>query len=185
MIQRAGGRDQGAGRKGYTLTEVAIVLGIVGLVLGAIWAAADRASSRERLARGISQVERIAIGVRDIYRGRGLPSAGDATALLNQPGQGVFTEDMIPNPWQGVTQVFFVDPQTFDIRLNLNGPSTPICLDLLTSLPGTGQDGAPNAIAFFNGGGPAVVVTNQTPVAMANAINGAGGCTAVAFRYAL
>lgn len=58
-------------RKGFTLTEAAIVLGIVGLVLGAIWVAAGAVSSNNKTRMTVQDLQAIAHNIRDIFAEQG------------------------------------------------------------------------------------------------------------------
>jgi prepilin-type N-terminal cleavage/methylation domain-containing protein len=50
-------------RRGFTLTEIAIVLGIVGLILGAIWTAASHVYANNRVTTAVRQIVTIANGM--------------------------------------------------------------------------------------------------------------------------
>ena len=60
-------RRQGEGRRGFTLTEIAIVLGVVGIILGAVWVAASSVYQNNRTARAAQQVAQIVAGFKTIY----------------------------------------------------------------------------------------------------------------------
>ncbi len=53
--------------RGFTLTEAAIVLGIVGLILGAIWVAAAAVYENMRTNRANEQILKVAQAVRSLY----------------------------------------------------------------------------------------------------------------------
>jgi prepilin-type N-terminal cleavage/methylation domain-containing protein len=54
-------------RKGFTLTEIAIVLGIIGLILGAIWTAASSVYSNQKISKANTELLSIAGAVRNTY----------------------------------------------------------------------------------------------------------------------
>jgi len=51
-------------KKGFTLTEIAIVLGIIGLILGAIWVAAAAVYENTRVNRGVTEILAISSGLK-------------------------------------------------------------------------------------------------------------------------
>ena len=53
--------------KGFTLTEIAIVLGIIGLILGAIWTAAAAVYQNQRVAHANTAILQIVQAVRGLY----------------------------------------------------------------------------------------------------------------------
>lgn len=69
--------------RGFTLTEVAIVLGIIGIVLGAIWSAAKMAYENQRTKTAREEILAIVNGWRSIYGGRQLDTINqnDVTQL--------------------------------------------------------------------------------------------------------
>jgi type II secretory pathway pseudopilin PulG len=78
-------------RRGFTLTEAAIVLGIVGLILGAVWVAANSVYNNMRLRTANEQLLTIAQNVRNLMSVSptfGSPTGTNITgAMLNK---GVF-----------------------------------------------------------------------------------------------
>lgn len=62
---------------GFTLTEAAIVVGIVGLLLGTIWVAAASVYSRNQVNRAVNALITIAYGVKSLASGSSLNIAAD------------------------------------------------------------------------------------------------------------
>ena len=54
-------------RRGFTFTEAAITLGIAGLILGAIWAAANEVSMSRQVTESLSDVMQINQNIRALY----------------------------------------------------------------------------------------------------------------------
>jgi prepilin-type N-terminal cleavage/methylation domain-containing protein len=83
-------------RYGFTLTELAIVLGIMGTILGAIWGASARVSANNKVQKANEQVQMILSGYRNLFANRRVdtaPSFGDITTIgINA---GYFPSDMI------------------------------------------------------------------------------------------
>jgi len=96
-------------RRGFTLAEMAIVLGVIGLILGAIWVAAAAVYANMRIEKAQQQILAIVQNIRALYP---LSSAFGAAAAcgVNCPQEvtaelasaGVFPRDMLP---AGVTVV--------------------------------------------------------------------------------
>jgi prepilin-type N-terminal cleavage/methylation domain-containing protein len=63
-------------RRGFTLTEIAIVLGIIGLILGAVWAAAKNVYNNVGSAKSAEITSILIASVRGTY-GNGQPTSGD------------------------------------------------------------------------------------------------------------
>jgi prepilin-type N-terminal cleavage/methylation domain-containing protein len=63
-------------RRGFTLTEIAVVLGIVGLILGAIWTAAAHVYQQKKVNQEVEEIQDIVQAVRSLYATRGVIGAG-------------------------------------------------------------------------------------------------------------
>ena len=94
----------------FTLTELAIVLGIIGLILGAIWVAAASVYANLRLSQAATETLLIVQNFKSLYGGNrnGQPSNGtDITAMAMNAG--LLPSDMIQSgstsyalgPWGG------------------------------------------------------------------------------------
>lgn len=77
-------------RKGFSLVEAAIVLGVVGLVIGGIWVAAATIRENRKIDDAVSGVHVISENIRHLYKGLPPNSAGED--LSGQVGwdMGVF-----------------------------------------------------------------------------------------------
>jgi len=80
--------------QGFTLTEIAIVLGVIGLILGAIWVAASSAYQNLKITKAVTHVLMIVKNIRSIYGSKLTfgPDVGYITSPLM--GIGVFPSDM-------------------------------------------------------------------------------------------
>jgi prepilin-type N-terminal cleavage/methylation domain-containing protein len=63
--------------KGFTLTEMVVVIGIFGLVLGAIWAAVGQVNENNKTQKSVSQVMQIIQGYRSLYAKNGIDAGSD------------------------------------------------------------------------------------------------------------
>jgi type II secretory pathway pseudopilin PulG len=134
--------------KGFTLTEIALVLGVIGLILGAIWVAASFVYQNQKVAKATQQLLAITQAVRSLYATS--PAIGDAAGTDETAAfisAKVFPSDMINgaatvNPWNGTVMV---TPQKitnagdmFGIEYNLVPSSA--CISLLVATTGAGRD---------------------------------------------
>ncbi|MDD5587329.1 MAG: type 4 pilus major pilin [Alphaproteobacteria bacterium] len=143
MILKRSGHEKKA-RRAFTLTETAIVLGVVGIVLGGIWVAAGSVYQKVRVNNAYEEIRLIVDNMHSI--GMGMTS----TAQLTTPTGGgedqpitpkAFTAGVFPasvltagalparNPWNGnITIVGGQNTQSFKIQMD-NIPSAE-CIQL-------------------------------------------------------
>ncbi len=67
--------------RGFTLTEIAIVLGIAGIVLAAIWAAGAAVSANSKVKTATSELAFILDGYKNMYSANGVDFSGDVTCV--------------------------------------------------------------------------------------------------------
>ena len=158
-------------KRGFTLTEIAIVLGIIGLILGAIWVAASAVYNNLRVSHANTAILQLTQAVRGLYATSPdtslmteaiLISAKAYPAdLLNSTGTG------FNDPWsQGVTTVApsTEGPPSLGFTISMSYVPADACTNLLTSVAGLNHDS-----------GLFVVMVNGTAVA---GIGGTGATTA-------
>ena len=134
--------------RGFTLTEAAIVLGIVGLILGAIWVAAASVYSNMRVNTANKQLMTIVQNVRSLYASSATMDAAATMAQLISAG--VFPGDTNPgspaghatNGWGGD---IVVAPQTLTVAgdsFSVSFASVPqqACTQLAIANSGQGRD---------------------------------------------
>ena len=137
--------------RGFTLTESAIVLGIIGLILGAIWVAAASVYQNIRISTASRQMLAIVQAIRSMHSTATVVDTAngtDLTAAFNTGG--IFPSDMINagvvvNPWSGTNQgVQILSAQTnekgdsFNVAY-INLPQS-VCVDMLVRNTGSGRD---------------------------------------------
>lgn len=167
-------------RRGLALMELVIVLGIVGVVVGAIWGAASSVRENEAIHDTVQVVNDIAGRVRATFTG--FSGAAIPGNVSNQIARNLFPETVVNdsddgtvNSWSGEFDIAF-DGATvgtgFSVGLTL--PATmPVvqrrdaCLALLTRIQGTATNyttvtgrfpssGTPLAYEPAQGGGPSL-----------------------------
>ncbi|MDD4615576.1 MAG: type II secretion system protein [Alphaproteobacteria bacterium] len=131
-------------RKGFTLTEIAIVLGIMGLILGAIWTAASSVYANQRTAHAQTAILQIAQGVRTLYTsqgGTGYTALTDITVNLNSAG--VIPSDLnggatgpFPNGRSGI--IATSDGNGFVVVVT--GVPQSNCINLIAGIAGANRD---------------------------------------------
>lgn len=82
-------------KRGFTLTEIAIVLGIIGLILGAIWAAASSVYANQKSNKAQQGILAAAQAVRSMFATSANTGVATPTPITS-PG-------MFPTDWQSTT----------------------------------------------------------------------------------
>jgi prepilin-type N-terminal cleavage/methylation domain-containing protein len=83
-----------AGRRGFTLTELAIVLGIAGIVFAGIWAAAAAVSENNRINEAVQDLQTISGNMDTLYESHKLPCAA-SVMTSNAVSAGVIPSSML------------------------------------------------------------------------------------------
>jgi prepilin-type N-terminal cleavage/methylation domain-containing protein len=165
-------------KKGFTLTEIAIVLGIIGLILGAIWVAASGVYNNQKVSKGNTQVLRVSQGIRALYATSATTGSADGTDVTqNLCNAGIFPSDSVvncatpavSNPWNGATTVLTTSVSAaaaqdgFEVRMT--GVPQAGCIALLSGIGGTGRD---SGLFFLSAGAalPAYVIGTSAGVPM-------------------
>jgi len=175
-------------KRGFTLTEIAIVLGIIGLILGAIWVAAAAVYNNMRVSSVNRQLLQITQAVRSLYAtsnavdpGADMVAMGTATQVgtptylragvfptdaLNTGAPGTATRAV--DPWNGNIVVHSATNTTANDSFFVAFDSLPTqgCIDLLTASTGTGRDpgmyGAGGSVGGALPAGPAYTLVDGT-----------------------
>jgi len=170
-------------RAGYSLMEIAIVLGVIGVLLGGIWSLSNNAFEKVRRQKMIDYVGLIVDKTRTAYQGDDNIS-GDFTSLTNQlVRRDLVPRDIVPGRnlavggnltartlWDGALLISDNGPdatindnltrvggQTFRIRLaDLPYAS---CIEVMSNLMG-GKPKGLTAVVFNN---PDLAITNNPP----------------------
>ncbi|HEU0117110.1 MAG TPA: type II secretion system protein [Alphaproteobacteria bacterium] len=193
-------------QRGFTLTEIAIVLGIIGLILGAIWVAASAVYNNLRVSKATTELLQTAQAIRALYATA--TTTGDAAGTdetQNYCKASVFPSDMVTNPCAAVAP-FATDPWGGSVMatsqtvtnagdaFGIEFSTVPqgACISLLTSNTGAGRDAglwyanataaAVGAAAF--GAAASTFPITATTAATACAVTGTAG-NFVQFKFKL
>ena len=122
-------------RKGFNLVEAAIVLGVIGLVIGGIWVAAAAVQSNLRKSDASKGLIQIVQNVRNLYYGQSPSATADITTqLINAnaiPGNFISGTSAL-NPWNGdITVSIATGASTADsIDVAFEGMPRDACIEL-------------------------------------------------------
>lgn len=133
------GRRRGGARPrtgGFTLTEIAIVLGVVGAITAAIWVAADSTHESQKDNDALTELQTVAQNIDTMMTGRTFGASGNITgnmiAAQAIPNSYVETATTAGTPWSGGG--LYVWAQTAGsgvFRVAFYGVTMPGCLALL------------------------------------------------------
>lgn len=137
--------DKARMKRGFTLTEAAIVLGIVGLILGAIWVAAAAVYSNMRVSTANTQLMKIVQNVRTLYASSSTMDAATMPVLVNA---GIFPGDTNPsgstarNGWGGLITVAQATASVAGDAFYVSFAGVPkdACINMATANSGQGRD---------------------------------------------
>jgi len=143
---------------GYTLTEAAIVLGIVGIILSSIWLAASSVYENNALRNASESIVKIAQNIRMIYLERSSFTSGNGTNLTNMfINSGAFPTDSLDEsgnpitPWKTPIRIIVISPTSFEIILDPTLPKN-LCMKLASMMVGPGRE--PSLLAVSLDGTP-------------------------------
>lgn len=154
-----------ADRRAFSLTELAIVLGIVGVVVGGVWVAADAVSDRQKVTKAMDELTHILMVLRDMQGGKANPALFEENNLdyggtvsagswsLAYVNAGVVPSDMVvngipANPWgKSGIQILAAD-ENGDwitgsgeaVKVSFDNVPRSACIALLTAVTGTNRD---------------------------------------------
>ena len=99
-------------RRGFTLTEMAIVMVVIGVVLGGIWIAVSGVNKSMKINQADRQLQVIVSNIRALYATRGAISGTNMQDItIPLFNAGIFPSDMPmvgaypQNPWGGATGI--------------------------------------------------------------------------------
>lgn len=90
-------------RRGFTLTELAIVLGVIGIILGAVWGAAANVYANHRVTQAVQQITTIVGSMNGLFVQGTIPSPGGGQPLSALAAHaGIIPSDMLSTSCAGV-----------------------------------------------------------------------------------
>lgn len=136
--------------RGFTLTETAIVLGIIGIVLAGVWMAASSVDQKRKVQDANDIVLETSANVRSALEGRG--DVVLATDVETQVQMGLFPRsvfdseaDDVFNPWGGTYRLVTTAGALYGFSVVVNMPTDlsdgnarEACVSLFTRLKPTG-----------------------------------------------
>lgn len=160
-------------RAGISLTEAAIVLGVVGVIMTGLWSVVESVREAARQERMVSQMIQTVQNIRDIYKGMSGTAAGDLTNYLI--GRNALTSDLVRKRTAPYMAAHFWDNTTnggsFEINANatdrssffeieINSLNQEPCIGLASKITG---DGGPKGLISTRINGTAIMVGEVTP----------------------
>lgn len=136
-------------KRGFTLTEIAIVLGIIGLILGAIWVAAAAVYNNLRVSHANTQILQIAQGVRALYATSTVTGVGNAMITDAVICAGAVPSDMVTaacgagalnDPWPGGVTAVISNTVGDGFTIDMNAVPQAACTNLLVNVAGPSGD---------------------------------------------
>lgn len=143
-------------RQAFTLTELAIVLGIIGLIIGGLWVATNTMRENQKIAMGTREIAAIVHNVRELYAEReSVTQSGvqsEVSSLIQN--SGAFPAEMIQsttgtvvNPWGGPVALW-IDPgnEANVFRISFYNMSQTGCADIASAV---GAEGTTSGLVGF------------------------------------
>lgn len=128
-------------RRGFSLIEAAIVMGVVGLVVGTIWVISANVNEASRINRLILQTTLLSQNIRNYYSGRALPTgaAGETTAATftaTLETRGVMPKDICNDSCVSTAAAQSVNEYSGTVRVSIVNTSPYNTYDIaLASIP--------------------------------------------------
>lgn len=199
-LKRSMQSRQAQSKKGFTLTEIAIVLGIIGLILGAIWVAAASVYNNQKVNRANTEIISIMQGIRTLYATQSSTGVGAATDLTSAMiSAGIPPSDMVNgttlfDPWSSGATGILTPASADSITIAMTNVPQAACTSLISTVAGTGRD--PTLFAANSAATSAIAASDAiatasplaaavTPSAAVTKCTAAAGNQKVSFGFSL
>jgi prepilin-type N-terminal cleavage/methylation domain-containing protein len=190
-------------RKAFTLTELAIVLGVIGIIIGGVWYGAANVQENARLASAETEISTITQNMTSLMQGGYNPGYGAGTNITPQ----MITAKVIPSwatapapnnlttgshPWYPNMLMYWMSASPKTYRLSLYQVSMKGCVGLVNYAMSctAGQPGCPIDVVVAVGAATFSLTTLSTATPMTTQIqnlcnnnNYNGGNNSVEFDY--
>jgi type II secretory pathway pseudopilin PulG len=157
---------------GFNLIEAAIVLGIVGLIVGGIWAAAGSAYENMRQQNASKQLLSLVQGIRGFYAQN--PSDVVETNIANLASLGVLPSDMVVidgtgskslrDAWGGSVTLDDGITGTASFTVTFNNMKADVCKNFITRVANVARGSGLLVVSTGTGGEYLNLVLNSSQV---------------------
>jgi len=151
--------------RGFNLIEAAIVLGIVGLVIGGIWVAASAVQSNVRKNDASRALIQIVQNVRAMYTGQPAPASATGINSLAIEAKAIPADFVkgtaILNPWNGQVNIALVQSGSEVDSIEVQYASMPrdVCIELTSRNTSLSADLGLTRLTVVNGSSTVTVTT--------------------------
>jgi prepilin-type N-terminal cleavage/methylation domain-containing protein len=194
-------------RRGFTLSEMAVALGIIGMVIAAIWVAAASVGLNNQVNQAAQELQAVSQNMLSLYQGRPWPPAAGCSGVATDITSTAINASVIPSTyvvngacasalqvWGGAGTFTISAPTNSTFRISFANVPLQGCIALLMQVTGCdpSQAGCPVQVETNNGastlspgassaGGWQATLTPTTATTLCNA-NGSAGPVAFDFK---
>lgn len=125
--------------QGFNLIEAAIVLGIIGLVIGGIWIAASEAGQSRKINKTIEGLVTTVKNVQQLISARDAETIGYSISITNTlnaakafPANWIMSSTSVQSEYGGIGVTNYITPSRFDFTMR--GFPAPDCITLIVRL---------------------------------------------------
>lgn len=171
-------------KRGFTLTEAAIVLGVAGIVLAAVWVAGSSVYTNMRAAKAKQQITTLSTNIKEFYSTRNRFYNGGQDLIPELRNAGVIPADMINadgtltsaiGGWVSIGSIG-VGPSSLNVLVQINNITNPqefralaISTGGVNPISGLTTDVVDSQMRI-NGGGNYRSAANVTPAYMSTIV---------------